>query len=173
MKFQQLIKNVVVAFCVTALWACIEEEDAVQGDIVHIGDSLPDFAVTLNDGSIVSDDSLLGRASFVVFFHTSCPDCQSVLPRLQRLYDGFPADSVTFVLISRAEPASSVSSFWESANLTMPYSSQPDRAVYELFAKSSIPRVYISDEQGIIRTIFTDNPVPSYEDLLAALKSVL
>ena len=50
----------------------------------------------------------------------------------------------------------------------MPYSAQEDRSVYEKFAKTRIPRIYISKD-GIIRHIFTDDPVPSYDDLKSPL----
>ena len=43
-----------------------------------------------------------------------------------------------------------------------------DRSVYEKFAKTRIPRIYISKD-GIIRHIFTDDPVPSYDDLKSPL----
>ena len=55
----------------------------------------------------------------------------------------------------------------------MPYSAQKDRNIYELFAVSRIPRIYISDENGTVRYIFTDDPVPSYDDLKSSLESLI
>ena len=47
----------------------------------------------------------------------------------------------------------------------MPYSAQSDRKVYNLFAQTRIPRVYLIDKDGIIRYIFTDDPIPDYDVL--------
>jgi hypothetical protein len=49
----------------------------------------------------------------------------------------------------------------------MPYSAQSDRKIYELFAKTRVPRVYFVKE-GVIRKIFTDSPAPVYDNLVQA-----
>ena len=54
----------------------------------------------------------------------------------------------------------------------MPYSAQEDRKIFELFAKSVVPRIYIVDEDGIIRYIFTDNPLATFDDLVEAIKTI-
>ncbi len=55
----------------------------------------------------------------------------------------------------------------------MPYSAQKNRVIYETFAQTRIPRVYICEKGGIIRYIFTDDPNSSYDDLKSALESVI
>lgn len=160
--------------CVVLLGAssCIHEDLPARADVVKVGQMLPDFSVTMSDGTVVTGDMLRGGVAVVVFFHTSCPDCQQLLPELQRLYDDY-SDSAYFVLISREESEATISSFWAQHNMTMPYSAQSDRGVYNLFAESLIPRVYISDAEGIIRHIFADSPVPSYDTVRDALLGVL
>ena len=108
-----------------------------------------------------------------MFFHTGCPDCQQALPRMQRLYDTYHRQGVQFALISREEGASTIEDYWQTNGFTMPYSAQEDRTIYELFAKSRVPRVYISDNGGRVRAIFTDDPVPTYEELVVALEAQL
>ena len=54
----------------------------------------------------------------------------------------------------------------------MPYSAQQDRKIYQLFASHTIPRIYVVDEEGIIRAVFTDNPLASYEDLVQAVEGI-
>ena len=134
---------------------------------------LPGFEVLMNDGSVVTDVFLKGSVSIVMFFHTSCPDCQQTLPKMQQIYDEYAAKGVKMVLISREEDQDDISDYWSRNNLDLPYSAQNDRKVYELFASSRIPRIYISDENGIVRYIFTDDPVPSYDDLKSALESLI
>ena len=55
----------------------------------------------------------------------------------------------------------------------MPYSAQESRYVYNKFASTRIPRVYICDKDGIIRYIFTDDPIPVYDDLMSSLESLI
>lgn len=165
--------RLLVAVLISSLFvSCINDDEIVVRECA-IGDRLPDFSVTMSDGTSVSGASLRETASLTLFFHTSCPDCQQVLPIIQRIYDEYASAEIQFAFISREEDATSIATYWESQNFTMPYSAQANRSIYELFATSRIPRVYISDSEGIIRYIFTDNPVPTYEELASALDEQL
>ena len=154
-----------------ALSGCIKEEHTAAD--LQVGDTLPDFRVEMSDATTVTDDMLKETVSVVMFFHTSCPDCQQVLPQIQKVYDEYASKSIQIVLISREETAETIEVFWKEKGLKMPYSAQNNRIVYETFAQDRIPRVYICEKGGIIRYIFTDDPNPSYDDLKSALENVI
>ena len=155
----------------SALTGCIKEKQT--GADLKTGDILPDFEVVMNDGTVMTDDILHNEVSVVMFFSTLCKDCQQVLPQMQRIYDEYISKGIIFVLISRAQDKEEVSVYWKENNLTMPYSAQKDRTVYEKFARERIPRVYICEKGGIIRYVYTDNPNPSYDDLKSSLEAVI
>ena len=163
------MRNLLMLLFALALSSCIKE--GTSGVELEPGDSVPEFAVVMNDGSTLSSADLKGAVSLVMFFHTGCPDCQQALPRVQQIYEEFQDTELRFALISREEEASRIESYWEEHQFTLPYSAQPDRRVYELFARERIPRIYINDKNGIIRAVFTDNPVPEYSDLKEAIDS--
>ncbi len=127
----------------------------------------------MNDGEVVTEDSLIGNVSVLMFFHTSCPDCQQALPRVQEIYNEYSSKGVCFALVSRECGKDEIEAYWRKNGLDLPYSAQDDRKVYNMFATSRIPRIYISDENGTIRYIFTDDPVASYDDLKSALESLI
>ena len=153
------------------LASCIKE--GRSGKDLQVGDTLPDFEVTMNDGTLVTDDILSEDVSVVMFFHTSCPDCQQALPRIQQMYDEYGSRGVSFALISRAEESDEIEAYFALKGLKMPFSAQKDRSVYEKFAQTRIPRIYINGKGGIIRYIFTDDPVPSYDELKNSLNAVI
>lgn len=155
----------------TVLSGCIKERQT--GADLKVGDSLPDFEVMMNDGTVVTDGLLRESVSIVMFFHTSCPDCQQTLPQMQKVYDEYASKGVRIVLISRDESRQSIESFWQEKSLKMPYSAQNDRKVYEKFARERIPRVYVSEKGGTIRHIFTDDPNPTYDNISSALEQVI
>ena len=169
MKQIILILTILCAFLCSS--GCIK--DKVEGVELKVGDELPDFSVVMNDGTIVSDESLKGSVSCVMFFNTSCPDCQRTLPEVQQVYNEFASKGVLFTLISREQTAALIEPYWTERGYDMPYSAQADRAVYSKFAQSRIPRVYICDKDGIIRYIYTDDPTPTYENLSDSVKSLL
>lgn len=165
------MKRIIIIAAIALLCGCIKEKQTAVD--LKAGDSIPDFRVEMNDGSIVTDEDLKGQTSVIMFFHTSCPDCQQALPAVQRIYDEYNSKGVKFALISREEAEGSIQGFWSENGLEMPYSAQSSRDIYNLFATSRIPRIYISDENGIVRYIFTDNPVPTYSDLKSALDNLI
>lgn len=155
----------------TVLSGCIKEKQT--GADLKVGDRLPDFEVVMDDGTVVTDEILSETVSVVMFFHTSCPDCRQVLPQMQKVYDEYDSADVRIVLISREDTKESVESFWLENGLKMPYSAQNDRKVYEKFAATRIPRVYVNEKGGIIRYVFTDDPNPSYDEISIALENVI
>lgn len=157
--------------CLALACGCIK--DMRRGTDLGAGDMLPSFEVIMDDGTVVSDESLSGSVSVVVFFHTSCPDCRQILPVIQRAYSEYSPEGVGFAVVSREESPDDVQDYWNANGLEMPFSGQNTRGVYELFAYTGIPRVYISDRDGIIRYVFTDDPVPSYDDVSSAVEALV
>lgn len=149
---------------------CITQHDDYPDvvDIVGKGDLLPDFEVTMNDGSRVSTADLAGRRSLVVLFNTGCPDCRRELPVIQSVYDA-AGDNFTLLCIAREEEAASIAAYWEANGLTMPYSPQADRRIFNLFATESIPRVYVADASLRIVAAFTDDSRPLSRDSILSL----
>ena len=167
---KRMLYIVSVLLAALCLQGCIMEN---VGADLKVGDHLPDFSIKMNNGVVVSDESLKGKVSCVVFFHTTCPDCQATLPVIQSIYDEYMPKGVAFALISREQSAEDIDVFWNEKGLDMPYSDQENRHVYNKFASTRIPRVYICDKDGIIRYIFTDDPIPVYDDLMSSLESLI
>lgn len=143
--------EILMGLVILAFTGCVNEGDEPAWSL-QVGDRLPEFEITLNNGDVVTTESLWGSESVIVFFNTSCVDCRRELPEIQKLYNEFLMQNrpVRFICISREEGAASVAKFWEENNLTMPYSAQTDRRVYNLFASSGIPRLYEADKNLMI-----------------------
>ena len=122
------------------------EEGNERQELVEVGQKLPAFAVVMNDSTLVSSTDLTGKPSMIVFFNTACTDCRKELPIVQELY-------------------------WEKEKLEIPYSAQADRNVFGLFAKTTIPRIYIADASGTVKYIFIEKA--SKKKLVRALENLL
>ena len=163
-------KLAIYLLVVLSLISCIKEKQT-GADLV-IGDRIPEFSITMNDGSKQTGKQLSKGISCIVFFTTGCSDCKATLPHVQSIYNEYASKGVQFALISREDGAESVSKYWQENEFTMPYSAQDDRKVYELFAKTRVPRVYICKD-GVIKAIFTDQPEnPNYDTIKAALENL-
>ena len=179
--FESMKKYLLWFLCALMMTACSScsaghgqagDDQAFKADSLVVGDRLPDFEGSMNDGSVVHTADLLGQPSVVVLFSVYCTDCRHELPEIQRLWDMSRQGELTgdgkalpIVLISRENTVEDITPFWEFGEYTMPYSPQPDRRIYSLFAPSRIPRIYISDPAGIIRFAHADDKLPSAESL--------
>ena len=93
-SMKKLINSVFfIALCsCMAMVSCISDgDDSDTGSIELVaGDKLPVFSVTMNDGRVVTHESLRGKVSFIVFFNTGCKDCRRELPVIQQIYEHHP-----------------------------------------------------------------------------------
>ena len=136
---------------------CDEEETDEVKEYVKVGDRVPLFFVETicADGTTATftTEQLTGE-TVIVLFNTSCSDCRRDLPLLNQYYlEHQGKDGFQMVAISREEKQESIAAFWQANNLSIPYSPQSDRRIYNRFASSIIPRIYFCDKDGIISRI--------------------
>lgn len=141
------------------MMGCSSIEDDEAKERVAVGDRVPLFSVEMvKDGerSTFSTAQLTGE-TVIVFFNTTCPDCQRDLPKLNQYYLKHKVDEgFQMVAISREEGEEDVAAYWKDNGLQIPYSAQNDRRIYELFASSIIPRIYFVSAQGVVTRIFIE-----------------
>lgn len=146
----------IVAAIMLPLGGCVLDDD-VRPRSLGAGDRLPEFTVVMSTGDTITTASLAGHTSVITFFSTACEDCRRELPRLQQAMEQYP--HVKFICIARQESDKTIDAFWRSHGLTLPYSPQPDRAIYSLFAESIIPRIYVSGPDLVIRETYDANDI--------------
>lgn len=130
-----------------------DSPDPDETNLIRVGDRLPSFSVDVVTGEgtgVFSTDRLTGR-TVIVFFHTTCSDCQRELPKLNDYYLAHRDEpGFQMVAIARAEQQETIAPFWQEHRLSIPYSPQDDRRIFSLFATQTIPRAYICSEEGIV-----------------------
>ena len=152
------------------LSSCISDDEP-EVHSLSPGDRCPEFAIMMNDGALLTSSDLQGNESIIVFFNTGCGDCRKELPVIQEVYDNILSRNLTvrLICISRAENAESVSRYWQENGLSLPYSPQPDKEIYNLFASSVIPRIYILSPDLTITHCWDDDPMPTADEIMQAL----
>lgn len=153
------IKYTLIALFIIAIGSCItENENTKTVNYINPGDKIPYFTVPDQNGTLFESTNLTGKKSLLLFFHTECEDCRRELPIIEESYQKFKEDTnYCFIAIAREESVESVNKYWKENNLTLPTYFDYDKNVYSLFANSMIPRIYISDKNGIITYIGIEN----------------
>lgn len=135
-------------------------DDTNVKEYVKVGDRVPVFSVDVVDSegrtSVFSTARLTGE-TVIVLFNTSCGDCRRELPQQNAYYLAHRHDKgFQMVAIAREESAESIAAYWQAQGFEIPYSPQPDRRIYNLFASSIIPRVYYCTADGIVTRILIE-----------------
>ncbi len=142
----------VLVSLILCIASCVGEKDEPEW-YLRAGDTLPQFEVTTIDGKTVSSSDSYSAELVIVFFNTTCPDCQRELPILQKQYDenlSLPeSERSQYICISREEGTAEVELYWIDNHLTLPVSAQNDRNIYSMFASIGIPRIFYARD-GII-----------------------
>lgn len=150
--------SIYLVLCLTLLVAvsgCVTEKDEPEW-YLKTGDALPEFAVTTIDGQRISSADSYEAGMVIVFFNTTCRDCQRDLPEIQKQYEAnleLPEpERDIYICIAREEGADDIERYWTENHLTLPVSPQPDRTVYSLFASIGIPRIFYAKDGRILRS---------------------
>lgn len=142
---------------------------------VQQGDPLPEFRVTDLEGFNWTSTYLshLGKVVAIVFYNTECLDCRAEMPVLKAVHEALEDKSVQFIGIGRESGNTETMNMVQEFGIRFPMCPQDDRKVFELFAPSRIPRIYITDTTGVVRFIHTDEPLATEEELLQEITDLL
>lgn len=127
-------------------------EDSSSEDeytLINVGDQVPDFTLTMLDGSTVKMSDLRGKIVLVNFWATWCPPCRAELKRIpEEIVARFADDDFVLLAISRGEMERTVSAFMEENGYKFNPGLDGDQSVYGLFATNYIPRNYLVGKDG-------------------------
>ena len=169
------MKRLILALLIILI-SCSSENKSDDNDEyskILINDALPTLNLTLSDGRVITNAELIGKISIIILFSITCPDCKNQLPIVEQLYNDIKDDeNIVLFGISRAQGQDEVGEYWQENDLTFPYSPQENSEVYDQFAKAIVPRIYIADKSMIVKFISTDNPLATYNDLMAVIQSI-
>ncbi len=137
------------------LCACVTDKEEPEW-YLKAGDALPSFEVTTISGEKVSSADSYSTELVIVFFNTTCKDCQRELPVVQAQYEEnmkLPVgERSRYICIAREEGAADIEKYWTDNHLTLPVSAQTDRSIYSKFASIGIPRIFFAKDGMITKS---------------------
>lgn len=124
------------------------------GYIVRVGETAPDFTITLTDGKQVTLSSLRGKVVMLQFTASWCGVCRKEMPYIEKDIWLKHKDNADFALIGidRDEPLDKVLAFAKSTGVTYPLGLDPRADIFAKYAlrESGITRNVLIDREGKI-----------------------
>lgn len=129
----------------------LRAEHLAKTSVVHVGDPVPDFALQTADGEDFSISEAKGSVVVLNFFATWCGPCQIELPHIEQIWaENRDNQNFQLIVIGREESHAKVLEYRQKKGFTFPIAGDPERQVYSLFARESIPRTVVVSPEGTI-----------------------
>ena len=123
--------------------------------MTHIvaGNMAPGFSLMALENKEYSLNKLLESGPVIAaFFKISCPVCQFTFPFLERLYERYGSDSMTFLGISQ-DDARSTTRFAKEYGITFPILIDDENgyAVSNAYGLTNVPTIFLIDTDGTVK----------------------
>jgi peroxiredoxin len=125
-------------------------------EMTHIvaGNMAPEFSLKALDAKEYSLQELIQRGPAVAaFFKVSCPVCQFTFPFLERLYERYGGDGVTFLGISQDDERAT-KDFAKEFGVTFPMVLDPKEKNYaasNAYGLTNVPTIFLVETDGTVK----------------------
>lgn len=147
------------------------------GYIVRVGETAPDFTITLTDGKTVQLSSLRGKVVMLQFTASWCGVCRKEMPHIEKDIWQKHKDNSEFALIGidRDEPLDKVIAFGKSVGVTYPLGLDPGADIFAKYAlrKAGITRNVLIDRDGKIVMLTRLFNEEEFNSLVATIDKML
>ena len=120
---------------------------------VNAGQTAPEFSLKGIDGKIYLLEELRRKGPVLAaFFKISCPVCQFTFPFLQRLYERYGGDDVTFLGISQ-DDAKATAGFAKEYGIMFPIALDEKEKGYpasNAYGLTNVPTIFLIDADGTV-----------------------
>lgn len=118
-----------------------------------VGHAAPDFTITPIDstsGESIRLASFKGQPVILNFWASWCPPCNTETPLLQKTWQQYQADKVTFIGIDYQDQQQSAEQFLQKYHITYPTGQDTSGAISVDYGVSNVPSTVFIDKSGVV-----------------------
>jgi cytochrome c biogenesis protein CcmG, thiol:disulfide interchange protein DsbE len=126
----------------------------MEGEMTNIvtGNKAPGFSLRGLEGNEYALGKLLkGGPVVAAFFKISCPVCQFTFPFLERIFQRYGGDGVSFLGVSQ-DDARSTKDFVQKYGVTFPLvTDEKNYPVSNAYGLTNVPTIFLIDPDGVVK----------------------
>ncbi|WP_037200463.1 redoxin domain-containing protein [Rhodopirellula baltica] len=136
------------------------QKQAAEKLVEHplLGQPVPEFELTLIDGTTVRNEDLKGKVVVLDFWATWCGPCLQAMPVIAETTRKFADKGVQFYAVNVGESSSLVKGFVSEQDWNVTVASDPDGDLIDLFTAKSIPLTLVIAATGIVEAVHQGFP---------------
>jgi peroxiredoxin len=124
--------------------------DAVQ-DGFHVGELAPPLIVAQVGGGTIDLTALRGKAVWLNFMQTTCPECIDEFPRMNAFKARYEKDGLVVIAVDIREEEGTVASFADRLGATFPLGLDADATAQRAWGAFALPMHFWIDREGVVR----------------------
>jgi thiol-disulfide isomerase/thioredoxin len=140
-----------VAPTTAAVSPSAETSGSAAAENFHIGEPAPALVVPQVGGGTIDLAVLKGKAVWVNFMQTTCPECLDEFPRMNGFGARYADAGLVIIAVDVREEEGVVASFAQSLNATFPLGLDADGAAQRNWGAFALPIHFWVDKDGIVR----------------------
>ncbi len=152
-------------------------ENKDDGLILQVGDRAADFTVEMIDGTKITLSELKGKVVLLNFWATWCGPCLMEFYEMpDKIIEPFGKSDFVFIPVSRGENKEKVVAKmqqFKTKGISFNVGIDPEKKIWNEYAKHSIPKNFVIDKEGVIRYISTGNSEGSVDKIAEEIKKLL
>lgn len=119
-----------------------------QGGRLQQGEPVPDFELTLLDGSSLALADMRGQVVVLNFWASWCAPCRREARDLQKVWETYQDQGVAFVGVTYHDAQDASAAFVEEYGITYPNGVDEMGRISDAFGVTAVPETYVIDRQG-------------------------
>jgi peroxiredoxin len=135
------------------------------------GSPAPGFSLRARDGASANPSDHAGKVLLIDFWATWCEPCRSSFPEYQELVTRY-GGRVVVLGISEDDEDSGIERFAKETGASFPLAWDGDKSVAQLYQISSMPTLFIVDQQGLVRFVHSGFERGDEQQIGAAIDSL-
>ena len=147
-----------------------------KGYHVKIGEKVPDFEMTLADGTTTSMAELKGKVVMLQFTASWCVVCRKEMPHIEKeVWQAHKDKGLVVIGVDRDEPLETVQKFAEQMKISYPLALDPNADIFGLFAskKSGVTRNIVVNKKGNIAFLTRLFNEKEFEEMKQVIEGLL